>query len=139
MKNFARLVGFAWPYRVRFALSLGCAMMVALLYATDIAMVLPLLKILFYNKDCQKWVAEEIVSQQTVLHAVVARIEEVDVVRQVRNPRDLKLVMHFREVHKARDEKQAEAQRLEARLDQINLPPLQGKGPDGERGAEGDP
>ncbi len=39
MKNFFRLVRFAWPYRIRFGLSLGCALMVALLYGADIAAV----------------------------------------------------------------------------------------------------
>ncbi len=65
MKNFARLVRFAWPYRFRFGLSLGCALMVALFYGTDIATVYPLLKILFYNDNCQKWVAQQIIDQET--------------------------------------------------------------------------
>src|SRR4051794_23961618 len=54
MKNFARLVRFAWPYRVRFGLSLACAVMVALLWSFNISAVLPLLKILFYSENCQK-------------------------------------------------------------------------------------
>ena len=63
MKNFVRLVRFAWPYRVRFGLSLGCAIMVALLYVANISAVLPLLKILFYeSENCQKWIGEKIVT-----------------------------------------------------------------------------
>ena len=61
MKNFARLVRFAWPYRVRFGLSLVCAVMVALLWSANISAVYPLLKILFYSENCQTWVAEKIV------------------------------------------------------------------------------
>src|ERR1700744_4916729 len=99
MKNFARLVMFAWPYRVRFGLSLGCAVMVALLYGGDIATVYPLLKILFYNENCQKWVAEKIVSQETELHALDAQLAEVAFVRGVRDTRDPLLVKHFVDVH----------------------------------------
>ena len=53
MKNFVRLVRFAWPYRVRFGLSLGCAVMVALFCFTELGAVLPLLKILFNSENCQ--------------------------------------------------------------------------------------
>src|SRR4051812_29585791 len=74
MKNFARLVQFAWPYRVRFGLSLGCALLVALLYGADIAAVYPLLKILFYNENCQKWLAQEMVVQETEIRKLDARI-----------------------------------------------------------------
>ena len=62
MKNFARLVRFAWPYRVRFGLSLACAVLVAVLWGANIGAVYPLLKILFYSENCQKWVAEKIES-----------------------------------------------------------------------------
>ena len=77
MKNFARLVRFAWPYRLRFGLSLVCALFVALLYGADIAAVYPLLKILFYNDNCQTWVAKEIVLQETEVRKVEARLAEL--------------------------------------------------------------
>src|SRR5262249_39757895 len=83
MKNLARLVQFAWPYRVRFVLSLGCAVMVALLYMADIASVYPLLKILFYNENCQKWVAEKIVGLETEIRTIDVRRAEDAFVRKV--------------------------------------------------------
>lgn len=91
MRNFARLVRFAWPYRVRFGLSLACAVMVALLYGADIAAVYPLLKILFYNENCQKWVAEEIVTLRTDIQAIDTRLAEVDVMNGVQGKDDPKV------------------------------------------------
>ena len=41
MKNFARLVRFAWPYRVRFGLSLACAVMVAVFWGGNIGALDP--------------------------------------------------------------------------------------------------
>ncbi len=88
MKNFVRLVRFAWPYRVRFGLSLGCAVMVALLYVANISAVLPLLKILLYDdSNCQKWIAEKIVAMKTDVRAIDARLGEVDFIERVGNPK----------------------------------------------------
>jgi ABC-type multidrug transport system fused ATPase/permease subunit len=60
MKNFARLVRFALPYKVRFGLSIACAAMVALLFFAELGAVYPLLHILFNSQNPQKWVAEKI-------------------------------------------------------------------------------
>ena len=62
MKNFVRLVQFAWRYRVRFGLSIGCAAMVALLFFTELGAVYPLLHILFDSQNPKRWVAEKIAS-----------------------------------------------------------------------------
>ena len=86
MKNFVRLVRFAWPYRVRFGLSLVCAVLVALLYGADIAAVYPLLKILFYNDNCQTWVAKEIVLQEVEVRKIDARLAEVDFTAELDEP-----------------------------------------------------
>jgi ABC-type multidrug transport system fused ATPase/permease subunit len=117
MKNFARLVRFAWPYRVRFGLSLGCAVMVALLYAVDIAAVYPLLKILFYNENCQKWVAETIATTETDLRALEARREEVEFFRSTGRPGDPRLGLRFGQIYDARDRLQREVRELERQLD----------------------
>ena len=65
MKNFARLVHYAWRYRIRFALSVGCAVMVALLFFTELGAVYPLLHILFDSQDPQRWMTEKIAGLQT--------------------------------------------------------------------------
>ena len=77
MKNFVRLLRFAWPYRVRFALSLACAMMVALFYGGNIGAVYPLLQILIRSENCQSWVRDQISLTQTDSDALSARIEEL--------------------------------------------------------------
>src|SRR5947209_1627348 len=54
MKNFGRLVWFAWSYRLRFGLSLVCAALVALLWVANISTVYPLLRILLNeSENCQ--------------------------------------------------------------------------------------
>ena len=79
MKNFARLVRFAWPYRVRFGLSIACAAMVALLFFAELGAVYPLLQILFNSENPQKWVAEKIESFRDDIAALEARQVEVRV------------------------------------------------------------
>jgi ABC-type multidrug transport system fused ATPase/permease subunit len=77
MKNFIRLVRFAWPYRVRFGLSVGCALMVAVLWFANISMVYPLLQILFYHQNCQRWIKDEISKTDTEVEALRARLDEL--------------------------------------------------------------
>src|SRR5215212_4126682 len=96
MKNFVRLVWFAWPYRLRFGLSLICALMVALLWSANISAVYPLLKILFYeSENCQKWIAEKILAMETDVRAIDARLEEVDFIERLGNPKSPALVAPF--------------------------------------------
>ncbi len=76
MKNFARLVRFALPYKLRFGLSIGCAAMVALLFFTELGAVYPLLHILFDKQDPQRWIAEKIDSIEDELHVLEARKAE---------------------------------------------------------------
>ncbi len=78
MKHFLRLARFTWPYRVRFALSLGCAVMVAALWFTNISAVYPLLKILFYSQNCQIWCAEQIDAYQRTIETREARLDAMD-------------------------------------------------------------
>jgi subfamily B ATP-binding cassette protein MsbA len=80
MKNFARLARFAWPYRVRFVLSLGCAVMVALLWFTNLSAVYPLLQILFHSQNCQRWVREELLATNIAIASTEARL---DVIRTI--------------------------------------------------------
>ncbi|RUL82074.1 ABC transporter ATP-binding protein [Tautonia sociabilis] len=82
MKNFSRLVRYAWPYRGRFALSLGCAVMVALLWFTELGAVFPLLKILLGGENVQGWVADQTAMHATEAEALRARLDELEVVRR---------------------------------------------------------
>lgn len=113
MKNFARLVRFAWPYRVRFGLSLACAVMVALLWSANISAVYPLLKILFYSENCQKWIAERIVAQQTEVQALDARLGVIKLIQGMDDPTGPAMKDQFLIAHKAFEDKRARVQELE--------------------------
>lgn len=113
MKNFARLVRFAWPYRVRFGLSLACAVMVALLWSANISAVYPLLKILFYSENCQKWIAERIVTQQTEVRKLDARLEEINQIQGMAHPTRIAMKDHFVVVNADFERKRAVVQELE--------------------------
>src|SRR5271169_5412032 len=83
MKNFVRLVQFAWPYKVRFGLSVACAAMVAVLFFAELGTVYPLLHILFNSEDPQRWVSEKIVDLQVDLRVVQARQSEARFVQDM--------------------------------------------------------
>jgi ABC-type multidrug transport system fused ATPase/permease subunit len=83
MKNFVRLVQFAWPYKVRFGLSVACAAMVAVLFFAELGTVYPLLHILFNSEDPQLWVSEKIVDLQVDLRVIKARQSEAQHVQDV--------------------------------------------------------
>ena len=82
MKNFVRLVQFAWRYRVRFGLSIGCAAMVALLFFTELGAVYPLLHILFDSQNPKRWVAEKITSIENEIVFLDARATEANTALQ---------------------------------------------------------
>jgi ATP-binding cassette, subfamily B, bacterial MsbA len=110
MKNFARLVRFAWPYRLRFGLSTVCALFVALFYAADIAAVYPLLKILFHAENCQTWIAKEILDKEADIRKLDIRLAEVAFVA-THDIDDLRA--HFRESRTRRDACKASLDSLE--------------------------
>ena len=117
MNNFVRLVRFAWPYRVRFGLSLVCAMFVATLYMADIAAVYPLLRILFYDDNCQTWIAHQISNLEADERVVDAKLGEVDLVLGLGDPDLAVLSRHFGDVHTRRDQLKATVVSWESRLD----------------------
>ena len=83
MKNFVRLVQFAWPYKVRFGLSVACAAMVAMLFFAELGTVYPLLHILFNSQDPQRWVSEKIVDLQADLRVIQASQFEAQFVQNM--------------------------------------------------------
>ena len=88
MTNFARLLRFAWPYRVRFGLSLLCAGLVAVMWGGNIGAVYPLLKILFANQNCQQWIAEQVESTETEVQVGRGRLEEISFLEGLRGKAD---------------------------------------------------
>src|SRR3954468_10470366 len=119
MKNFARLVRFAWPYRVRFGLSLGCAVLVALLWCANISTIYPLLKILFYSENCQKWIAERIVTLETEVGVLDARLAEIARIRGIGDPFGPTMREHFQRVNADAVTSQRRVAELEGEFDGI--------------------
>jgi ATP-binding cassette subfamily B protein/subfamily B ATP-binding cassette protein MsbA len=60
MHNFFRALKFAWPHRGRFFLSLGCALMVAVLWGANFTSIYPFLKLLNEQKTPQQWTQEQL-------------------------------------------------------------------------------
>ena len=83
MKNFARLVRFAWPYRVRFGLSLASAAMVAVFWGGNIGMIYPLLQVLIRSENCQHWVEEKIDETATEAAVLEGRLSELEVLTRL--------------------------------------------------------
>src|SRR5262249_36384390 len=73
---------------------------------------------LFYNENCQKWVAQQIVTQETEVRKVDARLAEVDFITRVGGRPGPALKAHFPEVQARRDRVRDELLRLESGLDQ---------------------
>ncbi|MBY0514996.1 MAG: ABC transporter ATP-binding protein/permease [Gemmataceae bacterium] len=64
MRNFVRSLKYSWPYRFRLAASVGCALVVALLWSLNLSCIYPILKILSTDKNLQQWVDDEIEANQ---------------------------------------------------------------------------
>ena len=122
MKNFARLARFAWPYRLRFILSLGCAIMVALFWFTNLGAVYPLLQILFQNQNCQRWVSDQVSQTDIRIATLQARIEALETVDREtqggrRRPPELSKVLTLASLDAERQG--AELRKLQKRFDDV--------------------
>ena len=130
MKNFVRLVEFAWRYRVRFGLSIGCAAMVAVLFFTELGAVYPLLHILFDSQNPQRWVAEKIAGIENEIVVLKARESEaigvLDVAQKER--RDFEeLKQHFQTLHDDFEQKETALRKQERRVGESDLKGNAGK------------
>jgi ABC-type multidrug transport system fused ATPase/permease subunit len=115
MKNFARLARFAWPYRVRFVLSLGCAVMVALLWFTNLSAVYPLLQILFHSQNCQRWISEELAATETRIASNQQRLEIIRQVEALTAGPELRIAELIQLLTRADEDAAREAQALRER------------------------
>src|SRR5690242_9938667 len=64
MKNFLRALRCAWPYRRRLGISIGSALLAAVFWSANIAVIYPVLYILQNSKSLQTWVDEKIAQTQ---------------------------------------------------------------------------
>lgn len=125
MKNFVRLVKFAWPHRYRFVMSIGCAMMVALFYFTELGAVLPLLKILINNDNPQRWVSMKLDSIDENLERLDAQRDELRLIEGAFNTRggseSATLSDHFLQLKASIEQVEAELRERQSRVDQPDL------------------
>lgn len=125
MKNFVRLVKFAWPHRYRFVMSIGCAMMVALFYFTELGAVLPLLKILINNDNPQRWVSMKLDSIDENLERLDAQRDELRLIEGAFNIRGeaepAALSDHFLQLKASIEQVEAELRERQSRVDQPDL------------------
>ncbi|HEU5118582.1 MAG TPA: ABC transporter transmembrane domain-containing protein, partial [Isosphaeraceae bacterium] len=112
---------FAWPYRIRFGLSLGCAVMVALMGFSTISAVYPLLQILFYHQNCQQWITDKVAETDTAILVLRAQVDEIDHVRKIvlddRNPANLRVALLARHREAIEEARRKEEVLRQAELD----------------------
>jgi subfamily B ATP-binding cassette protein MsbA len=78
MKSLSRLIPFIWPYRWRLVLSVVCATLVAMLWATNLSAVFPVVKTLFDGQAPGEYVAlqtEEVKAESARLAARSTEIQ----------------------------------------------------------------
>ncbi|MCY2944780.1 MAG: ABC transporter ATP-binding protein [Planctomycetota bacterium] len=85
MKNFIRVLQFAWPYRGRIVASFGCALMAAILWGLNFTSIYPFLKTLQSDQAPNQWIATwlqtlntEIDAAETVQTRFQAREKEIE-------------------------------------------------------------
>ena len=78
MKSFFRSLRYLWPYRGRLAISIGCVMLIAVLWGGSLGMILPGAKILISQEGLHGWawnsVVEDKLGARVVQRMVPAQI-----------------------------------------------------------------
>ena len=130
MKNFVRLVRFAWPHRTRFVLSIACAAMVALFYFTELAAVLPLLNILFKSENPQRWISTRVDDIGEQIIVLDAQAEEARKFLRAAEAGDFQAPEIARHYQRLDDESDAIREQLKERQRAVDLPDQKGLSPE---------
>lgn len=106
-------------------MSIGCAMMVALFYFTELGAVLPLLKILINNDNPQRWVSMKLDSIDENLERLDAQRDELRLIEGAFNTRGgsepATLSDHFLQLKASIEQVEAELRERQSRVDQPDL------------------
>ncbi len=129
MKNFVRLVRFAWPHRYRFLISVACAAMVALFFFTELAAVLPLLNILFKSENPQRWVSSKIDAVGERIILLDAQAEEARKFLRAGEAGDLQAPEIAREYRELDDQAAEMRSKLNEHQRAVDMPDLKGFSP----------
>ncbi len=130
MKDFVRLVRFAWPHRTRFVLSIACAAMVALFYFTELAAVLPLLNILFKSENPQRWISKKVDDIGEQIIVLDAQGEEARKFLHAAELGDLQAPEIAKDYERLDDESDTIKEQLKERQRAVDLPDLKGLSPE---------
>jgi len=106
MKNFLRVLRFAWPYRRRLIASIVCAFLAAILWGLNFSAVYPFLQTLQSDQHPSEWINGSISN-------VMARIEVVEKERA-------DLALQEKELHAAPTDKYFEKSKRELTAKQMN-------------------
>lgn len=90
METVSRLFPFVWPYRRMAVLSVLCAIVISVLWAGNLSTVLPMVRVLFQQKNLHQYVDEQIELTQADIeerNAAIRNLEGHDVERRARAQR----------------------------------------------------
>jgi ATP-binding cassette subfamily B protein/subfamily B ATP-binding cassette protein MsbA len=76
MKNFARALRFAWPYRFRLFFSFLCAFVVAVLWGGNFTIIYPVLTLLNENQNLQTWIDAQIKETRASIELYQKKLDE---------------------------------------------------------------
>src|SRR3954447_23218500 len=77
MKNFARVLWHAWPYRYRLVLSILAASLAAVLWGTNFTSIYPVLKLLHTGKTLHEWIDGSIATTQKEIDELQDTIDKL--------------------------------------------------------------
>lgn len=77
MGNLSRVLPFVWPYRRRLFLSIGFALLVALLWGSNLGSVGPLMKVLMEDDGLHGWADDQIRQAEDDIRTRTAAIREL--------------------------------------------------------------
>jgi ATP-binding cassette, subfamily B, bacterial MsbA len=77
MKNFARALRHAWPYRGRLLISVVCAFFAAVLWGGNFTSIYPVLKLLTTGKSMHVWIDEAILAVQKDIDGLQVSVDKL--------------------------------------------------------------
>lgn len=107
MRNFARALRHAWPYRGRLVVSMVCALMAAILWGGNFTSVYPILKLLHSRQSLHQWVDDCIGTAEKDIQYNEPRLDE--------------LTLSYRELDQLPSTKETEKRKRDLANDMLRL------------------
>ncbi len=111
MKNFARALRHAWPYRGRLVISIVSAFFAAMLWGGNFTAIYPVLKLLTTGKSLHIWVDEAISEVQSEIEGLQRDVDKLS-----ESEKELDKLPSTREVEKRKRAISTDLLRLETKL-----------------------